>query len=65
MILKGHVKIKSMEGTVLYEVMGKTTKRYLQGFDKIFTVNYDSNIEKLAGREVYHLLGCVGCGHVL
>ncbi len=41
----------------LYKTMGKTTKRYLQGFDKIFTVNYDNNIEKLTGQEVYHLHG--------
>lgn len=41
----------------LYKTMGKTTKRYLQSFDKIFTVNYDNNIEKLTGREVYHLHG--------
>ncbi|MCM1100981.1 MAG: hypothetical protein NC398_06310 [Acetatifactor muris] len=41
----------------LYKTMGKTTKRYLQGFDKVFTVNYDSNIENLTGRKVYHLHG--------
>jgi NAD-dependent SIR2 family protein deacetylase len=41
----------------LYKIMGKTTKRYLQDFDNIFTVNYDNNIEKLTGHEVYHLHG--------
>lgn len=41
----------------LYKTMGKTTKRYLQGFDNIFTVNYDNNIEKLTNHEVYHLHG--------
>lgn len=41
----------------IYKIMGKTIKRYLQGFDNIFTVNYDNNIEKLANRQVYHLHG--------
>lgn len=41
----------------LYKTMGKTTKRYLQSFDNIFTVNYDNNIEKLTNHEVYHLHG--------
>ena len=47
------------EGEVqeLYKAMGKTTKKYLQGFDNIFTVNYDNNIEKLTNHEVYHLHG--------
>lgn len=41
----------------LYKVMGKTTKKYLQNFDNIFTVNYDNNIENLTGKEVFHLHG--------
>ena len=41
----------------LYKTMGKTTKRYLQSFDNIFTVNYDNNIDKLTNHEVYHLHG--------
>lgn len=41
----------------IYKTMGKTIKRYLQGFDNIFTVNYDNNIEKLTNHEVYHLHG--------
>ncbi|MGN0466815.1 MAG: hypothetical protein ACI4F9_10795 [Lachnospiraceae bacterium] len=41
----------------LYKVMGKTTKKYLQSFDNIFTVNYDNNIERLTNHKVYHLHG--------
>lgn len=41
----------------LYKIMGKTTKRYLQQFDNIFTVNYDNNLEKLTNQKVYHLHG--------
>lgn len=41
----------------LYKFMGKSTKRYLNNFDKIFTVNYDSNIERLTKQQVYHLHG--------
>ena len=41
----------------LHKNMGKTTKRYLNGFDNIFTVNYDNNIEQLTKRDVYHLHG--------
>ena len=32
-------------------------KRFLRSFDKIFTVNYDNNIEALVGKEVFHLHG--------
>lgn len=41
----------------IYSIMGKTTKRYLQQFDNIFTVNYDNNLEKLTNQKVYHLHG--------
>lgn len=41
----------------LYKFMGKSTKRYLQEYDSIFTVNYDNNIEQLTKRKVYHLHG--------
>ena len=30
---------------------------YLQGFDKIFTVNYDSNVENATGKQIIHLHG--------
>lgn len=30
---------------------------FFQTFDKIYTLNYDNNIEKLTGKEVYHLHG--------
>lgn len=42
----------------LYKRMGKPVKRWLQGYDKIFTLNYDNNIEDLSiGRPVFHLHG--------
>lgn len=30
---------------------------YLSGFDKIFTTNYDSNIESALGKQIYHVHG--------
>lgn len=41
----------------LYTVMGKPVKKFFQQFGTIFTLNYDSNLEKLTGRNVYHLHG--------
>ena len=41
----------------IYLKMGKPVRKFLMKFDEIFTVNYDVNIEKLTGREVYHLHG--------
>lgn len=35
----------------------KKVRRFFQSFDKIYTLNYDNNIEKLTGKEVYHLHG--------
>ncbi len=35
----------------------KKVRRYFQTFDKIYTLNYDNNIEKLTGKEVYNLHG--------
>jgi hypothetical protein len=41
----------------LYHNMNKQVKRFLNEFDKIFTLNYDNNIELLTHRTVYHLHG--------
>ena len=35
----------------------KVLKRYLSGYDNIFTLNYDNNVENLTGKQVYHLHG--------
>lgn len=35
----------------------KAVKRFFKSFNNIFTLNYDNNIEKLIGKEVYHLHG--------
>ena len=41
----------------IYKNMNKKIKKYLYSFDKIFTLNYDNNIELLTGKEVLHLHG--------
>lgn len=41
----------------LYTKMNNQVKKYFNGFDNIFTLNYDNNIEKLIHRPVYHLHG--------
>lgn len=41
----------------LYKKMPANLKKYLLEFEKIFTLNYDNNIEKLTKKEVYHLHG--------
>lgn len=41
----------------LYTKMNKQVKKYFNGFDNIFTLNYDNNIEKLTHKPVYHLHG--------
>lgn len=41
----------------LHKKMGKPTKKFLQSFDKVFTVNYDNHIEQLTNKKVYHLHG--------
>lgn len=35
----------------------KKVKRYFSNFNNIFTLNYDNNLEKLTGKNVYHLHG--------
>lgn len=41
----------------LYTKMNKQVKRFFNGFDNIFTLNYDNNIEMLIHKPVYHLHG--------
>lgn len=41
----------------IYHNMNKNVKRFLNGFNKIFTLNYDNNIEQLIHKKVYHLHG--------
>lgn len=41
----------------LYKNMNKDVKRFFNGYDKVFTLNYDNNIESLIHKEVYHLHG--------
>lgn len=41
----------------IYHNMNKKVKRFLNGFNKIFTLNYDNNIEQLTHKKVYHLHG--------
>lgn len=35
----------------------KKVKKFLKGYDNIFTLNYDNNVEKILGKEIYHLHG--------
>jgi len=37
--------------------MNKNVNRFFAGFDQIFSLNYDCNIEALTGRDVLHLHG--------
>lgn len=41
----------------LHMAMGKSVKRWLKEYDRIFTLNYDNNIENLTRKTVYHLHG--------
>lgn len=41
----------------LFEKYSPGFVEYLQGFDKIYTVNYDSNVENATGKQVIHLHG--------
>lgn len=41
----------------LYTKMNKQVKQFFNGFDNIFTLNYDNNIESLIHKPVYHLHG--------
>lgn len=41
----------------VYKKMPKKVKKFFLGFDNIFTLNYDNNLEDLTGKNVYHLHG--------
>lgn len=41
----------------LYKEMPKKVKQFFNGYDNIFTLNYDNNLEELTKRTVYHLHG--------
>ncbi|MBU3105512.1 hypothetical protein [Clostridium gasigenes] len=41
----------------IYIKMSAKVKKFFKSFDYIFTLNYDSNLEKLTGKNVYHLHG--------
>lgn len=42
----------------IHTKMTKDIAKYLKSFDCIFSLNYDSNIETLINKEVFHLHGC-------
>lgn len=41
----------------IYQNMNKQVKSFFKGYDKIFTLNYDNNIESLTHKAVFHLHG--------
>ncbi|MBR9649446.1 hypothetical protein [Clostridium tyrobutyricum] len=41
----------------IYKNIPQKIKKFFSSFDKIFTLNYDNNLEKLTGKNVYHLHG--------
>lgn len=41
----------------VYLSMGKPVKRWFEQFDKIFTLNYDNNVETLIKKPIFHLHG--------
>jgi len=43
--------------TDVHQRMNKNVKRFFAGFDYIFSLNYDRNVEALTGRDVLHLHG--------
>lgn len=43
--------------TGVHQKMNKNVKRFFAGFDHIFSLNYDCNLEALTGRDVLHLHG--------
>lgn len=43
--------------TNVHQNMNKNVKHYFSGFDHIFSLNYDCNLEALTGRNVLHLRG--------
>jgi len=43
--------------TNIHQNMNKNVKRFFAGFDNIFSLNYDCNLEALTGKDVLHLHG--------
>ncbi len=41
----------------VYQNMGKKVYRFFKGFDEIYTVNYDTNLESATSKQVFHLHG--------
>lgn len=41
----------------IYTQMGSQVREFFMQFDTIFTLNYDNNLERLTGKNVYHLHG--------
>lgn len=41
----------------IYSSMSKRVRKYFSGFDNIFTLNYDNNLEMLTRKTVFHLHG--------
>lgn len=41
----------------LFRKYSPSFTEYLQGFDKIYTVNYDSNVENATGKQVIICMG--------
>ena len=41
----------------IYKNAGNKAKEFFSDFDTLFTLNYDSNLEKLSGKPVHHLHG--------
>lgn len=41
----------------VYQNMGKKVCRFFKGFDEIYTVNYDNNLESATSKQVFHLHG--------
>lgn len=41
----------------VYQNMSKKVKRFFKGFDEIYTTNYDTNLEQLTSKQVFHLHG--------
>lgn len=41
----------------IYKNMGRKVCRFFKGFDEIYTVNYDTNIETATSKPVFHLHG--------
>lgn len=41
----------------IYQNMGKKVRQFFKGFDEIYTVNYDTNLESATSKVVFHLHG--------